>query len=76
MQHYTEFGLEELYTLPNAKAERRQEEQLVFHVHALQEIKVNSSSKIHMLDNCRAEETENPRGLTPPHLSKVNYLTL
>lgn len=69
------FGFEELYALPNAKAERRKEEQLVFHIHALQEIKVNSSSKIHMLDNCRAEETENPRGLTPPHLSKVNYLT-
>ena len=34
-----------------------------------------SCSKIHMQDNCRAEETENPSGLTPPHLSKVNYLT-
>lgn len=66
-------GFEELYTLGSAKAERNTEEKLVFHIHALQEIKVNSSSKIHMLDNCRAEETVNPRGVnsSSPKQSKL-----
>jgi len=39
------FDYEELYTLPNAKASRRWEEQLVFHTHALQEIKVTAVVK-------------------------------